>query len=92
MRNACLGATFKGNVIETRCAASQTGTVIILDLLPRSREVLRIFQCYSKTFIGDVFFELCQRVGGSVWHAAQNILFRITVQKPIAGPKGPPKL
>lgn len=92
MRNACLGATFKGNVIETRCAASQTGTVIILDLLPRSREVLRIFQCYSKTFIGDVFFELCQRVGGSVWHAAQNTLFRITVQKPIAGPKGPPKL
>lgn len=92
MRNACLGATFKGNVIETRCAASQTGTVIILDLLPRSREVLRIFQCYSKTFIGDVFFELCQRVGGSVWHAAQNTLFRITVRKPIAGPKGPPKL
>lgn len=87
MRNACLGATFKGNVIETRCAASQTGTVIILDLLPRSREVLRIFQCYSKTFIGDVFFELCQRVGGSVWHAAQNTLFRITVQKTDRRPK-----
>ena len=92
MRNACMGATFKGNVIETRRSASQTSTVIIFDLRPRSCGVLRIFQCYSKTFIGDVFFELCQRVGGSVWHSRKILYSELQYKKPIAGPKGPPKL
>ena len=91
MRNACLGATFKGNVIETRCAASPTNTVIILDLRPRLSGVLRFFQCYSKTLIGGVFFEISQCVGGCVGYVVLNILFRIAVQKQMAGQKSFPK-
>ena len=90
MRNACLGATFKGNVIETRCAASQTGTVIILDLLPRSREVLRIFQFYSKTFIGDVFLNYASALV-AVFGMPRKILYsELQYENRSQAPKGLP--
>ena len=46
-----------------------------------------VFKCYSKTLIGGVFFEISQCVGGCVWYVALNILFRMAVQKQMAGQK-----
>jgi hypothetical protein len=91
MRNACLGATFKGNVIETRCAASPTNTVIILDLRPRLSGVFWFLNAIQKPSLAAYFLKYLSALAGCVWYVALNILFRIAVQKQMAGQKSFPK-
>ena len=92
MRNACMGATFKGNVIETRRSASQTSTVIILDLRPRSRGVLRIFRVIQKPLSATYFLNYASALV-AVFGMPRKILYsELQYKKPIAGPKWPPKL
>lgn len=64
MRNACLGATFKGNVIETRCAASPTNTVIILDLRPRLSGVLWFLNAIKKPSLAAYFLKYLSALAG----------------------------
>ena len=58
MRNACLGATFKGNVVETRGAALSTNTAIILDLWPCLSGVSGFFYAIQKPPLTVYFLKL----------------------------------